>query len=86
MSLVEVENFIGGQFIGCESHLDSYDPSTGEVWARIPDSSSGDVDAAVKAAKNAFPKYASLRSNRANITHLRTLDGHARRPKNDREY
>lgn len=49
-----VENFIGGRFVAAEEYLDSFDPSTGEVWARIPDSDKGHVNDAVSAAKNAF--------------------------------
>lgn len=32
------ENFIGGKFLPCSSYLDSYDPSTGEVYCRVPNS------------------------------------------------
>ena len=40
--------------------LDSIDPSTGEVWARIPRSNGADVDAAVDAAARAFPGWWGL--------------------------
>lgn len=50
-----VNNFIGGNFVKSSKYLDSYDPSTGEVWAQIPDSDSDEVDEAVRHAKNAFP-------------------------------
>lgn len=56
MSLIEVQNFIGGQFLKCERYLDSFDPSTGQVWAKIPDSGSGEVETAVQAAKEAFKR------------------------------
>ncbi|XP_022088838.1 aldehyde dehydrogenase family 8 member A1-like [Acanthaster planci] len=59
MAETVVENFIGGEFIGTKSHLDSYDPSTGEVWARIPDSGEAEIEQAVKAAKGAFPGWSS---------------------------
>jgi aldehyde dehydrogenase (NAD+) len=39
--------------------IDSIDPATGEVWARIPRSDAADVDAAVDAAARAFPAWAS---------------------------
>ncbi|KAL4225871.1 Aldehyde dehydrogenase 8 member A1 [Mactra antiquata] len=54
MSTIQVQNFINGEFCDSERHLDSFDPSTGEVWAKIPDSSANDVEQAVKAAKDAF--------------------------------
>ncbi|QEC48420.1 aldehyde dehydrogenase [Baekduia soli] len=42
--------------------LDSVDPATGEVWARIPDATAQDVDTAVAAARAAFrdPAWAGL--------------------------
>lgn len=40
--------------VPCQRLLDSCDPSTGKVWAKIPDSGKEEVDAAVKAARAAF--------------------------------
>ena len=55
--LLEVENFIGGRFQPCKSYIDSFDPSTDEPFAKIPDSDIEDVNCAVLAAREAFPKY-----------------------------
>lgn len=52
----ELENFINGDFVACSRHLDSYNPATGQVHLRIPDSGKEEVDAAVQAAKTAFKK------------------------------
>jgi aminomuconate-semialdehyde/2-hydroxymuconate-6-semialdehyde dehydrogenase len=52
-------NYIGGQFtvpVG-DNYLDNVNPATGEVFCQIPDSNSADVDAAVEAARAAFPKW-----------------------------
>ncbi|XP_056150846.1 2-aminomuconic semialdehyde dehydrogenase [Lampris incognitus] len=54
-----LENYIGGKFVSCPSHIDSYDPSTGEVYCKVPDSGKDEVDAAVSAAKEAFPGWSS---------------------------
>ncbi|KAJ1154740.1 hypothetical protein NDU88_007483 [Pleurodeles waltl] len=54
-----LQNFIGGQFVHCDSYIDSFDPSTGDVYCRVPDSGSAEVEAAVSAAKGAFPKWSS---------------------------
>ncbi|XP_020797290.1 2-aminomuconic semialdehyde dehydrogenase [Boleophthalmus pectinirostris] len=54
-----LENFIGGEFVPCEKHVDSYDPSTGKVYCHVPDSGPEEVEAAVKAAKKAFPEWSS---------------------------
>lgn len=55
-TLLTIDNFIGGEFVSCDEYLDSYDPSTGKVWAKVPDSAKEQVELAVKAAKQAFPK------------------------------
>ncbi|XP_068197990.1 2-aminomuconic semialdehyde dehydrogenase isoform X1 [Antennarius striatus] len=52
-----LENFIGGKFVPCRNHIDSYEPSTGEVYCKVPDSGEEEVAAAVAAAKEAFPGW-----------------------------
>ena len=47
-------NFIGSQFVPCSRHIDSYNPATGEVHLRVPDSGEEEVEKAVQAAKEAF--------------------------------
>ena len=54
--LLVLENFIDGKFVPCDCHIDSYDPSTGEVYCKVPDSDNEEVDEAVKAAKKAFDR------------------------------
>ncbi|XP_030643025.1 2-aminomuconic semialdehyde dehydrogenase isoform X1 [Chanos chanos] len=54
-----LENYIGGKFIPCSAYIDSYDPSTGEVYCKVPDSGPKEVEAAVKAAKEAFPEWSA---------------------------
>ncbi|XP_069743383.1 2-aminomuconic semialdehyde dehydrogenase isoform X5 [Narcine bancroftii] len=65
-----LENYIGGKFVPCSRHIDSYDPSSGDVYCRVPDSGKEEVDAAVNAAKEAFPGW-SARSplQRSQILH-----------------
>jgi len=54
--LIHVENFIDGEFhrAADDRRLDSFDPSTGRVWATVPDSDVSDVERAVGAAQKAF--------------------------------
>ncbi|KAI9144125.1 aldehyde dehydrogenase family 8 member A1-like protein [Paraphysoderma sedebokerense] len=62
-------NFINGEFLppSNNKYLDSFNPSTGKVHYHIPDSSSIDVDQAVKAAVEAFDSWSGLpRSTRCN--------------------
>lgn len=42
-SYLVLENYIGGRFVPCQGHIDSYDPSTGEVYCKVPDSGEKEV-------------------------------------------
>jgi acyl-CoA reductase-like NAD-dependent aldehyde dehydrogenase len=61
-SVIDRKMLIGGHLVASESNrwLNSIDPATEEVIGRIPNSSKADVDAAVKAAQQAFPAWAAL--------------------------
>ena len=54
-----LENYIGGNLIGPLSgnFIDNVNPATGMVVSQIPDSHTKDVNAAVAAAKKAFPLW-----------------------------
>ncbi|XP_016085430.1 2-aminomuconic semialdehyde dehydrogenase [Sinocyclocheilus grahami] len=54
-----LENYIGGKFVPCSKLIDSFNPSTGEVYCKVPDSGPEEVDAAVTAAKKAFPDWSA---------------------------
>ncbi len=53
-------NLINGEQVAPRSgaYLDSIEPATGEAHAQVPDSDAADMDAAVAAAKAAFPAWA----------------------------
>lgn len=53
-SVRELENFIDGNFVKCSHHVDSYNPATGEVFLKVPDSGKEEVELAVKTANTAF--------------------------------
>jgi aldehyde dehydrogenase (NAD+) len=55
-------HFINGTWIAPSAgeYFDTADPSTGEKLASVAQGSAADVDAAVKAARAAFPKWQSL--------------------------
>lgn len=55
--MLVLDNFINGEFVPCGAHIDSYDPSTGSVYCKVPDSGKEEVDLAVKAAKEAFESW-----------------------------
>ncbi|MEM4799628.1 MAG: aldehyde dehydrogenase family protein, partial [Sulfolobales archaeon] len=55
----EIPNYIDNKYVEAETdkYLDSYDPGVGRVIARIPISSSRDVERAVESAQRAFEKW-----------------------------
>ena len=57
--MLKLQNYIGGALCDPQSgaYLDNVDPSTGAVYSLIPDSDERDVEAAVAAAKAAFPSW-----------------------------
>ena len=59
----ELENFIDGRFEACSRHVDSYNPATGEVHLKVPDSGEEEVNLAVEAAKRAFKKWVEIKVN-----------------------
>ena len=56
-----IDHFMGGERVGPSGNRfgDVFDPSTGAVRARVPLASESEVDAAVAAARSAFPEWAA---------------------------
>ncbi len=56
-----IKNYIGGSLVDPVSnqYLDNVNPATGEIYSFIPDSEARDVEAAVEAARQAFPEWAA---------------------------
>lgn len=59
--MIKIKNYIDGSNINPFSNkwLTNYNPSNGEVYGKIPDSSKEDVQLAVIAAKNAFKSWSN---------------------------
>ncbi len=57
-----ISNYIEGRSVSPESgaYLDNYQPDTGAVYGKIPDSGATDVEWAVQAAKNAYPDWSGM--------------------------
>lgn len=55
----KIANYINGKLAEpvSGSYIDNYNPATGKVYSLIPDSDERDVEAAVEAAKGAFPAW-----------------------------
>src|SRR2546423_2433569 len=58
MKYPEVRNYVGGSFVGTDRpFIEVMNPSDGSVISRVPLSTQDDVDAAVRLARSAFPKW-----------------------------
>lgn len=65
-----IKNYINGEFVNPINgdYIDNYNPSIGEVYGQIPNSSKEDVELAYKAAKEAFPSWSNTTlDQRSNI-------------------
>ena len=58
---MKIKNYINGKFLEPVSGnwIDNYNPSTGEVYGKIPNSNQDDVEKAYQAAALAFPKWSN---------------------------
>src|SRR5262245_59354430 len=56
-----IQNYIAGQMVPpiTNQYFDRVNPATGQVNVRVPDSDERDVEAAVSAAKQAFPSWSA---------------------------
>jgi aminomuconate-semialdehyde/2-hydroxymuconate-6-semialdehyde dehydrogenase len=74
-------NFINGEFIGPASgnFIDNVEPATGKVYSLIPDSGADDVEQAVKAAEQAFPKWSAMSGEERGAIIMRISQGIERR-------
>ncbi|MFN3528734.1 MAG: aldehyde dehydrogenase [Bacteroidia bacterium] len=60
--MIDMLNYINGQFqpaLG-GAWLPNYEPATGAVYSRLPDSQAADVEAAIVAAETAFPLWSGM--------------------------
>lgn len=73
---MRLQNFIGGAFAGPASGscFDDIEPATGNVIAEIPDSDARDIDAAVQAAKKAFPAWSKTPAEQRSRILLKLAD------------
>jgi aminomuconate-semialdehyde/2-hydroxymuconate-6-semialdehyde dehydrogenase len=60
----DIANYIGGELVPASSgrSLDNFEPATGLVYSKVPDSDETDVARAVEAAERAFPAWSALPS------------------------
>lgn len=57
-AVLELKNYIDGEWVASKGRMeDVVNPATGKVLARVPISTKEEIDAAVEAAKRAFPDW-----------------------------
>lgn len=73
---IGLRNFIGGEYADAKDGrtLEVVDPSTGEVYAEAPVSGAEDVDAAFRAASEAFPGWRDATPSERSLAMLRFAD------------
>lgn len=64
LNMIKIKNYINGVFIDSvnKSTVDVYEPSTGKVYANLPDSNYEDVESAYQAAKLAFEPWRNVKA------------------------
>ena len=69
-------NYIDGRCVppASATYLDNFEPATGAVYSRLPESDERDVEAAVQAAERAFPKWACTPAHERSRILLRIAD------------
>ena len=57
-----IQNFINGQYVPPKAglYIDNFNPATGEISGKLPDSDVEDVNDAVSAATKAFPAWSNM--------------------------
>ena len=74
--MLTLSNFINGRFAPpvTGAYLDVFEPATGGVYAKAPDSSADDVNLAVGVAKAAFPGWAATPAEERSRIFLKLAD------------
>ena len=74
---MDILNYINGELVPAASQgtIDVYEPATGRVYAQAPDSDEKDVNAAMKAAEEAYPSWSktSIDDRHAVLERIATL-------------
>ncbi len=74
--MIEIKNYIGGELTVPVkgNYLENINPATAEVFCKVPNSTSEDVEAAVAAAEKAFPEWSQMSIERRSRILLKLAD------------
>jgi len=72
-----IQNFINGEYLNPVSNnwINNYCPANGELYGKIPDSSSKDIETAVNAAEKAFEQWSNTSIDVRSAILLKIADG-----------
>jgi aminomuconate-semialdehyde/2-hydroxymuconate-6-semialdehyde dehydrogenase len=75
--MTTLHNYINGTLLApiADTYIDNYEPATGQVWAKIPDSDANDVNLAYASAKEAFPDWSKTPLEERMLIMLKIADG-----------
>ncbi|KYR01551.1 aldehyde dehydrogenase [Tieghemostelium lacteum] len=75
--LLKLNNFINGQYQPPVKgkYINNYSPRDGKVYSLVADSTSEDIDLAVKAAKDAFPGWSNLTITQRSAILVKVAEG-----------
>jgi aminomuconate-semialdehyde/2-hydroxymuconate-6-semialdehyde dehydrogenase len=75
--ITTISNYIDGKLIAPQSaqYLDVYNPSIGQVYAKLPDSDERDVQLATEAARKAFPQWAATPAEKRSQILMKIVSG-----------
>src|SRR5262245_50920083 len=74
--MLRIANFINGEYVEPASgaYLNNIEPATGAVYSQLPDGDERDVERAVEAAEQAFPKWSATPAAERSRILLRIAD------------
>ncbi len=74
--MLEIKNYINGELVGPAEgrYLDNFDPATGQVYSKVPDSGGVDVERAVDAAGHAFSAWSRMSTAKRSDILLKIAD------------
>ncbi len=75
-SMEHIQNFIDGKYLNPikGQYIDNYEPGTGQIYGRIPNSTIEDLSLAINAAQKAFPTWSKLSIDKRSRILLKLAD------------
>lgn len=71
-----INNYVNGELKTSQTneYIDVFEPATGNVYAKVPNSNESEIDEAIFSAKEAFPKWSNFSINQRSIYLLKIAE------------